>query len=303
MGQVLVIEGGPTVELRGSPAQGTRHTVAYGVVAETGESVAVKLEGMPGALARERAALTQLGARHGPVPRLIYGGTARLGDKAFECLVIERRPGSPPTTVAGWRRMGRAYARLADRSETTADLPSSDAVDFGAHHAERIADLGERLSQLAASIPDWATLSSGEVPGSPPLVITHGDPGPGNFLDDGGDGSIVDWEEAQIAPRGLDLARLVFIALLGVGPSGYPAREHQARAAAVATGYHESLREQWQPTRQEWRWWITAAGIQFIHRRRQLGGRPAPWQAAAGVLQLSLSSEDAERDGVYPRPT
>ena len=68
MGEVLVLQGGLTVELHGSPAQGTRHTVLYGVVAGAGERVVVKVERVRGTLDRERAALAWLGARGGPVP-------------------------------------------------------------------------------------------------------------------------------------------------------------------------------------------------------------------------------------------
>jgi Phosphotransferase enzyme family len=292
----LIIEGGPTVELEGVPAQGTRHAVAFGVLGETGEQVAVKLECLPGALGRERAALAGLGAREGPVPRLLASGAALLGAERVECLVTERRPGAPPAEIDGWRRMGRAHARVTSRGgQAPAGLPRFGRVAFGREHARRIRELGERLAPLAVSIPDWALLSSERVPGTPPLVITHGDPGPGNFLDDGAEGSIIDWEEAQVAPRGIDLARLVVIAMLGAGPSGYRAHDHAARAAVVTAGYLEGLSDSWRPSDGEWRWWLAAAGIQFIHRRWQLGGRPAPWQDAADVLLAMLTGQ--------PRPT
>jgi hypothetical protein len=290
MPELLIVEDGPSVELSDSPAQGTRHAVVFGVVTGSGEPVAVKMECVPGELVRERMALEFLGARGGPVPRLLAAGTAVLGAQAVSCLVMERRPGAPPTSIDGWRRMGRAYARLADRCDLPPRLPALDRVGFGAEHARRIGELAGLLAELTAAVPDWPRLSSDVVPGSPPLVLTHGDPGPGNFLDDGGDGSIVDWEDAQIAPRGLDLARLAFIAMLGAGPSGYAARDHRERARAVARGYLGSLSESWQPSREEWRWWITAAGIQFIHRRWQLDGLPAPWQDAAEVLRVALTS-------------
>jgi aminoglycoside phosphotransferase (APT) family kinase protein len=295
MRDLLIVEDGPAVELRESPAQGTRHAVGFGVIIATGEPVAVKIEGGLGGLARERMALTCLGGTARPVPRLLAAGAATLGTQKISCLVMERRSGAPPTSTAGWRRMGRAYARLADLGEMPACMPVLDRVTFGAEHARRIRELGGLLGELIASVPDWQRVSSDAVPGAPPLVITHGDPGPGNFLDDGGEGSIVDWEEAQVAPRGLDLARLMFIAMLGAGPSGYAARDHRERAGAVTGAYLEALSEAWQPTREEWRWWVTAAGIQFIHRRWQLDGRPAPWQDAAEVLRAALSCQ--------PRPT
>jgi hypothetical protein len=52
------------------------------------------------------------------------------------------------------------------------------------------------------------------------------------------------------------------------------------------------MRGGWQPTQQEWRWWITVAGIQFVHRRWQLGDRRAPWQTAATVLHTALHDVD-----------
>ena len=292
MPEVLVIEDGPRVELDGSPVQGTRHTVRFGSVCGSGERVAVKLERVPGALGRERVALAGLGASTGPVPRLLCAGRARLDEGPVECLVIERRMGAPPSSPPGWRRMGRGYGRLAERTERPVELPAHDRATFGAGHARRVAELGARLAGLATAIPDWASLCSDRVPGAAPLVITHGDPGPGNFLDDGGDGSIVDWEEAQVAPRGLDLARLVFIAWLGAGPRGYPARDHEPRAREVTAGYLDALREPWQPDGQEWRWWLTVAGVQFIHRRWRHGG-PAPWQEATAVLGALLGAAPA----------
>jgi aminoglycoside phosphotransferase len=288
MGERLVIEGGPTVELQDRPSQGTRHEVSFGVLAGTGVRVAVKLERMPGSLERERVALGWLGARGGLVPRLLAAGMGVIGEQRVRCLVTERRPGSPPVSIEGWRRMGQAYAGLSEQRALPAELPLLDRVAFGRTHAQRIRDLGDRLAPLLASIPDWQQLSSNEVPGSPPLIITHGDPGPGNFLDDGQLGAVIDWEEAQIAPRGLDLARLVFIALLGAGPSGFDAYDHRERAQAAVDGYLDAVRHGWQPSREEWRWWITAAGIQFVHRRWQLDGWPAPWQDAAAVLHATL---------------
>ena len=289
--ELLQIRDGPSVELEERPAQGTRHEVRFGVLVDTGERVAVKFELTPGTLAGERAALTWLGSRDGPVPLLFASGAAVLGREQRECLVSERRAGSPPTSIDGWRRMGRAYARVAQRRDFPLVLPVLDVAVFGQMHAQRIRELDDLLAGRMAAIPDWAFLSSPQVPESPPLVITHGDPGPGNFLDNGRDGTIVDWEEAQIAPRGLDLARLVFIALLGSGPSGYLARDHDRRARAAANGYLEVIQDGWQPSRREWAWWITAAGVQFVHRRWQLGGKPGSWQAAADVLRATLTKD------------
>ena len=287
----LVIENGPTIQLEDRPAQGTQHEARFGVVVDTGEPVVVKLERLPGALECERTALAWLGTQHAPVPRLLAAGTAVLGGERAACLVTARCPGASPTSTEGWWRMGRAHARLGDLRLLGDGLPILDPITFGRQHAQRVSDLGHRLGPLVRTIPDWTHLVSSELPACAPLVVTHGDPGPGNYLDDGHEGTIVDWEQAHVAPRGLDLARLAFIALLGSGPSGYVARDHRPRAEAAVKGYLSALRDRWQPTREESRWWTAVAGIQMTHRRRELGGRPAPWEDAVTVLQAALADD------------
>ena len=286
--EFLVIAGGPTVQLLDRPAQGTGHEVHYGRVVPSGRRVVVKLGRTTGALERERLALAWLsGRRQDIVPKLIAAGTALLGGRQVACLVTERRRGSPPVTIDGWERMGKAHAQMADLPSASG-LPRIETEAFGRDHARRIAELGDRLSPLADSIHDWEQLAAGQVPGTPPLVLTHGDPGPGNFLDDGTSGTIIDWEQAHLAPQGLDIARLFFIALLGAGPTGYIKSDLQARANAAVAGYLESSR--WRPSDSEARWWTAVAGIQFIHRRWELGNHPAPWEEAGQVLERTLTA-------------
>jgi aminoglycoside phosphotransferase (APT) family kinase protein len=287
----ITIEGGPSVEVESRPAQGTRHEVLFGTLHGADEPVVVKLERVPGTLQREHQALQMLANRDGPAPRLLAAGTTIVDGERLSCLITERRFGEPPTTDDGWRRMGRAFARLGVAATSDHELPVLDHASFGRQHAQRAADLGDHLDPLAQSIPDWHALVSSEVPQPSPLVLTHGDPGPGNFLDDGHDGALIDWEEAQVAPRGLDLARLAFIALLGSGPAGYQARDHHAHARAVSSGYLKALSEPWHPTVRDARWWTACAGIQFVHRRWQRGGRPAPWQDAADILHKALAQD------------
>ena len=289
MQEEIFIDDGPSVRIQTRPAQGTRHEVLFGALRETEEPVAVKLERIPGALEREEQALRQLAMDGGPAPRLLAAGATVVDGERLACLVTERRPGEPPTTENGWRRMGQALARVGRPVAPNNQLPVLNHTAFGQQHAQRLSDLGDRLALLAAAIPDWELLASPEVPRPSPLVLTHGDPGPGNFLDDGRDGTLIDWEEAHVAPRGLDLARLVFIALLGAGPSGFQARDHRPRARSVIDGYLGALEDCWRPSVADARWWTAVAGIQFVHRRWQLGGQPAPWEDAADVLQAALA--------------
>lgn len=286
----LVIDPGPTVRLDGEPAQGTRHRILFGLLPDGDEPVVVKVERIRGALAREQVALAWLGQTQlSLAPRLIAFGEATHGGERVTCLVTERCRGSSPTTVDGWHRMGGMVAQLADIGYPDHILPVLDPDEFVQAHRERISGLGSRLDPFVGSIRDWSELTQRELPSSTALALTHGDPGPGNYLDTGSSGLLIDWEEAHVAPLGLDLARLIFIALLGSGPAGYIARDHQARATAAAAGYLSAVQHRWLPTSNELRWWLSVAGLQFIHSRWQLGG-PAPWENAAEVLASALTS-------------
>ncbi|HJS92895.1 MAG TPA: aminoglycoside phosphotransferase family protein [Solirubrobacteraceae bacterium] len=264
--------------------------VLFGVLERTGEAVAVKIERIAGSLEVERRALRWLTGQRGPAPRLIAASIAPCRDAA--CLVTARADGAAPTTTAGWERMGHALARLIDIPHDGCDLTALDPATFGDRHVQRIGELGALLDVLAETVEEWTALCSPTIPGADELVITHGDPGPGNYLDDNATGTLLDWEDAHIAPLGLDLARAAFIALLGAGPAGYLARDHQQRARAVARGYLAQVGERWRPTHEELRWWLAAAGVQFVHRRWQRAGQPgvAPWTDAVDTLRAALTA-------------
>jgi aminoglycoside phosphotransferase (APT) family kinase protein len=284
----IVLDDGLTITIEGQPPQGSKHKVLFGVLRDTGEAVVVKLEGVSGALAREGAALEYLTARGGPVPGLKAAGLTDVSGERVACLVVKRQEGVAPTSRDGWRRMGRALGRLAEPVSDIKQLPVVDRQRFGDEHAQRVRELGECLAAIAAVVPDWLSVVSADVPRPAPLVLTHGDPGPGNFLDDGRDGWLIDWENAHVAPRGLDLARLAFSAWLGSGSAAFVGRDHSARARAAVAGYLQTVPGNWQPSIDETRWWLAVAGVQFIHHRWQLGGWPAPWEEAAEVLQRCL---------------
>lgn len=289
--QQLELDGGSVVRLSGEPAQGTRHRVLLGMLQDREQPVVVKVERVSGALRRECAALDWLGSiSSGIAPRLIEFGDGMLAGERVTCLVMERHAGSAPDTVAGWRRMGAALAQLAEVGYTEHVLPIKQPRAFVEDHVDRIEELGPQLEPFVRSIRDWTELVHRPGPVSSPLVLTHGDPGPGNYLDTNPTGMLIDWEDAQVAPLGLDLARLMFIALLGSGPSGFVVRNQKERMRAAADGYLSRVRDSWAPTPGELRWWLSVAGIQFVHRRWKLGGRPAPWEHAAQVLACALTT-------------
>lgn len=198
------------------------------------------------------------------------------------CLVTERVAGVPPTSTAGWGRLGAALVRLARVPWEGSGLPALDHEDFLRLHERRVAELDEALGRdLGASLPAVPSTYA-----ESPLTLGHGDPGPGNFLDDGTVGTIIDWEDAAVSPLGLDLGRARFIALLGGGPEGYVAEEQEARAAAVTAGYLGAAAGA-APTEEELTWWLAVAGVQFAHRRLEHAGEPGapPWLDAVAVLE------------------
>jgi hypothetical protein len=275
-----------------------RHRVVFGVDDGSGRAVAVKIELIPGALEPERRALEWLTSQGGPSPRLRVAG--RL-DAAGEhpgavCLVTDRVAGAAPTSADGWSRLGGALARLSRLPWRGSDLRTLDHRDFLSLHQQRVDDLQAKKRDLGEILPAVP-------PGyfESPLILTHGDPGPGNFLDDGADGTLIDWEDAQVSPRGLDLGRAIFIALSGTGPEGYVAMDQAARANAVARGFLAAA-DDWSPARDEMRWWLGVAGVQFAHRRLERAGEPGvlPWLDAVAVLETALAAAPAPWSG---RPT
>ncbi|MBS1864041.1 MAG: phosphotransferase [Actinobacteria bacterium] len=286
----LRLDDGTTIIDLSRPRQGTRHRVLFGVEEASGRAVAVKIESLPGTLEPERRALEWLDAYDGPSPRLRAAGTVASAEAAGAvCLVIDRAAGEAPRSAAGWSRLGRALARLSRFPWEGSGLDVLDHRQFLAVHERRLDDLGRALGaelreRLPAPPPSYV---------DSPLVLAHGDPGPGNFLDDGGVGTLIDWEDARVAPRGLDLGRAAFIALVGSGPEGYVAEAGTERGRAVVAGLLAESAD-WAPATDELTWWLTVAGVQFAHRRLERAGEPGvlPWLDAVTVLEDALGAND-----------
>jgi Ser/Thr protein kinase RdoA (MazF antagonist) len=289
----LRLTDGRTIGEISRPLQGTRHRVVFGVEESSGREVAVKIELVAGALEPERRALEWLTRQGGPSPRLHATGTlspAGENPRAL-CLVIERVAGEPASSLPGWEGLGRALARLSRIPWQGSGLTTLGRDDFLALHELRVEDLGQALGRdLGAGLPPVPP----SYPASP-LAMTHGDPGPGNFLDDGADGTLIDWEDALVAPRGLDLGRAAFIALLGSGPEGFVARDHAARADAVVRGHLAET--DGSPDQAERDWWLSVAGVQFAHRRLERSGHPGvlPWIEAVKVLESTPADPPRNR--------
>jgi aminoglycoside phosphotransferase len=279
----LRLTDGTTITDLSEPPQGMRHRILFGVEQRSGREVAVKIELIDGALEPERRALEWLTSQDGPAPRLLAAGTLDGSGEhpGAVCLVVDRVAGERPTSLEAWGRLGRALARLSEVPWEGSGLTALDHDAFRDLHERRVADLGAALGRdLGASLPPLPRTYA-----ESPITVTHGDPGPGNFLDDGAAGTLIDWEDAVVAPRGLDLGRAPFIAQLGVGPEGWVAEEPTARADAVTAGFLAEVDPP--PDPDELAWWLAVAGVQFAHRRLERAGAPGvlPWRDALTVLE------------------
>jgi aminoglycoside phosphotransferase (APT) family kinase protein len=279
----LRLSDGTVVAGLSRPPQGIKHRVLFGVEEGSGDEVVAKVELMPGGLELERRALELLTEHAAPAPRLRATGTVEEPEEyaGALCLVTDRVAGEPPPTTEGWGRMGRALARLSRVPWEGSGLATLGHDEFLALHERRVGQLGEAVGRdLARELPPVPAAYA-----TAPLTLTHGDPGPGNFLDDGGEGTIIDWEDAHVAPRGLDLGRATFIALLGGGPEGYEVRDQAARAAAARAGYLDEADSA--PDEDELAWWLSVAGVQFAYWRLERAGSPGvpPWTDAVAVLE------------------
>lgn len=295
----LQLTDGTTITEVSRPLQGSRHRLLFGVEEISGREVAAKIELIAGALEPERRALEWLTAHGGPSPRLHAAGTLTDAGEypGAACLVIDRLHGHAPASTDAWSRMGRALARLSVIPWRGSGLTALEHEAFLALHERRVDELSQALRRdLGAGLPNVPTDYSESM-----LTVTHGDPGPGNFLDDGAIGTLIDWEDALVAPRGLDLGRAIFIALIGSGPEGFVAREPAARGTAVATGFLAEV--DWSPDRAELAWWVSVAGLQFAHRRLERAGEPGvlPWLDAVAALDSALADPPSWTPEKEPR--
>ena len=266
-------------DLEAAPA-GLAHRVFFGVEAESGIPVVLKIEQIPGRIDIEYQALLWLYQRKVDVPKPHWFGTGRVGDEPFaRCLVTERVVGQSPQSPTSWGRMGQTLQRLELVPWRGSILPVLNESQFVDSHEQKTAVLAGRITPVPGGEP---------APSLGPLIVTHGDPGDGNYLESDTRAVLIDWEQAQVAPRGLDLARAVFIALLRAAQSG---SGNPDNARAVIAGYLNG--SDWDPTTSEMKWWLEVAGVQVVYNRWLRSDQPnvPPWQDAASVLEGAFSDD------------
>lgn len=259
----LRLPDGRSVQLGDRTPGGSKNQTRYGTL-PGGDQVVVKLQQAHGQLAVEEVAL-RYARQHGvQVPRVIGSGTA--ADGTF-FLVLSREAGVRTKEPAGWYRLGGDLAALASVPVQACTLPCITPQAFVADHLERLRVVEPLLS---ATMDQSIRKAIGHFNNQSNLVLTHGDPGSGNYLDNEDGGVILDWETAVIAPFGLDPGRAAFIALLDNGHTGIP---EQLRSAVIR-GYRDNLPTGWQLDQAALVAATTIAGLQFIHGRHTQPLRP-----------------------------
>lgn len=276
----IALVDGRLVELGEPTVGGSKNETRFGRLGH--QRVVVKIEREHGRLRDEEQALRFLAEHRVRVPLVIGSGVAGDGRRY---LVISREEGLSTVTPEGWARFGRDLAALLDISTADCPFPCVPTGEFVTDQRERLQlvrplledDLAEAISQAITRIS-----------GGDRLVVTHGDPGSGNYLDNpAGDGVLLDWETASISPVGLDFGRAAFIGLMDLWRSGVP----DQLVAAFIRGYTSRSPIAEAMSAELLRAWIIVGGLQFIHGRytQPLMPERTP-QVAARVLETYLAT-------------
>jgi aminoglycoside phosphotransferase (APT) family kinase protein len=201
---------------------------------------------------REAAAMRVLRAHGYPVPAVLWeeSDPGVLGHPFF---VMEHVAGRARTDDEGLDDMLRSLARLHNLGRQAADeIAALDGLAAG----------GEPELAISAQLRHWHDVyrSAVEYPipllergfawlranlrATGPSVVVHGDPGPGNALQDsGGVAAVIDWEFAHAGDAAEDWA---YLALIRGRRLGSPESWKVRLAAAVDVGFDEPTWQAWE---------------------------------------------------------
>jgi aminoglycoside phosphotransferase (APT) family kinase protein len=253
----LVLTSGLIVFLGDRTAGGSKNETRFGQL-ETGQRVVVKVQAHHGRLDLESQTLSFLAGTSVPVPRVVEFGTSLDGRPV---LIITRHHGVRATGPAGWQRFGRALAGLSSVPVERWPLEVVTTAEFVADHRDRLRQVATLIDGTLLDHIDDALKVIENNPR--PLRLAHGDAGSGNYLDDGRDGTILDWETASVSPFGVDVGRGAFIALMDLGRIGEPIAQHDG----FIVGYRSALPDPSALDDETLNAWTIVAALQFIHGR------------------------------------
>lgn len=252
-----------------------RTSAVFRAIDQSGHDVVLKVAiDVPAAIDRERRVLQALAATGYPAPRPAGHGT--LGAERRECLLLDHVPGSRPTTVDGYRRLGRRLAELGQARVEARSLSRFTVVPLVWRHRAALDALwpvfGLPLTRYLAAIRLPRT----------EIRLIHGDPSPDNFLDDPSGGWLIDFGSAAWGPSALDLGRACAVTALEM--SG----EQRAEATrALVEGYAD--RAGCPPP--DLHPWSVVAATQIAHWRLRNRGRAGvpPVGPVAALLRTAAT--------------
>lgn len=264
---------------------GGRSHAAYAGRLAGGPAVVCKVSApQDGRLPQERTALAALTAAGYPCPEVVALGRIHDGSWGARCcLVLRHLPGGPPTTGAAFARLGRRLAQLHRLHLPMGALPVEGCPDPRAEAPYLLTALPpaerETLDEIVEAIRRHAR----------PAVPTHGDAGPGNFLDTPGGGTLIDFETAAVRPAPADIGRCLFL------------METEYRMPAGSTEAQELLRSYRShaapPSDAAIAAWCAVEGLRVTrwrHDNRQRPGTP-PWtEALNGVIRALRRVQNKE---------
>jgi aminoglycoside phosphotransferase (APT) family kinase protein len=295
-----VISGGFSrlmLDVRWTGGHAAGHPGGHGVVR-------IEQDGMFATEGRREASVMRILAAHGyPVPLVLWEepDPGVLGHPFF---VMSHVGGQARTDDAGLDDMLRALRQLhglgqhavdevAALDGLPADCPPRRAIDAQLHHWHAV-----YRSAVRYPIPllerGFAWLRANLRP-TGPSVIVHGDPGPGNALQDrGGVAAVIDWEFAHTGDAAEDWAYLVLIRGRRLGS---PA-EWKARIAATAgVEYDEPTWRAWEAFNSVKGACVNLTALDVFRRT----SRPTPDLLAIGVaVHLRFLRRAVELTGLTP---
>lgn len=231
---------------------------------------------------REATVMRILGRLGYPIPAVLWEepAPAVVGQPFF---VMERVPGAARKDAAGLDDVLRALAALhgLDPSE----LATADGLASGASPEQVVqAQLEHWHEVYRAAVPTtlplleraFTWLEKNLHPTGPPVIV-HGDPGPGNVLQDAsGIRAVIDWELAHVGDPAEDWA---YLALIRGRRIGTPAEWKRRLRRTVGVRYDERTWRAWEAFNQVKGACINLTALDVVRRIEN----PTPDLCAIGV--------------------
>ncbi|WP_250405137.1 phosphotransferase enzyme family protein [Streptomyces cellostaticus] len=276
----FTLADGPRVTHLRRLSSGRSHAAYAGRLVD-GSAVVCKVSAMQdGRLPHEGASLAALTTAGYPCPEVVALGRICDGNwEARRCLVLRFLPGGPPTTGAAFTRLGRRLAELHQLQLRAGALPVHGSTDprTEASHLLTALTAADRdtLDEIVEAIRRDDC----------PAVPTHGDAGPGNYLDTPSGGTLIDFETAAMRPALADIGRCLFLMEVEYG---MPAASTEAQE--LIRSYRNWRHDATSATDAAIAAWCAVEGLRVTHWRHENRQHPRTpsWNEALNAVNRAL---------------